>query len=213
MEGASEMKIQMGRRVSAIALAIASLGTAALSAAPAQASDLSGGQCTATNVSQPFTPWGDSNNYVLAPGGAFSGDTTDWSLLGGAKVQPGGEPYNVSDTDSASSVELPAGASVTSPYACVNLDYPTFRFFAKSQGLLGTVLVSIVWQEGRLGELSLPVGVVALSNTWKPSTVMLTGSGLGGALMATGGKVALRFTALTGSTRIDDVFIDPHMRT
>jgi hypothetical protein len=207
------MKYPFSRRVSALALSIASLGIAAFSAAPAQASLLSPSTCDASHASQPFSPWGDKNTYVLAPGGAFSGHSTNWTLHGNASLQNGGEPYNVSDTASPASVVLAPGAYVQSPFACVNLQDPTFRFFAKSSGLLGTALVSAVYQLPGGLQLPVPVGVVALSGSWHPSLTMLTGSGVPSALTTGQGQVALRFTALLGTTRIDDVYIDPHMRT
>jgi hypothetical protein len=41
---------------------------------------------------------------------------------------------------------------------------------------------------------------------------MLTGSVVGGLLSGGTAQVALRFTALLGTSNIDDVFIDPRMR-
>jgi hypothetical protein len=104
---------------------------------------------------------------------------------------------------------------VQSPYTCVDFAYPTFRFFGVNHGLLSTVAVSIVYKEPLLGPVAVPVGVVALNGTWAPSLQMLTASAVqgvvNGLLIGTTPQVALRFTALTGSSQIDDVFIDPHM--
>jgi hypothetical protein len=41
---------------------------------------------------------------------------------------------------------------------------------------------------------------------------MLTGSVVGGLLSGGTAQVALRFTALTGRSEIDDIYIDPRMR-
>ena len=62
-----------------------------------------------------------------------------------------------------------------------------------------------------LGEVAVPVGTVALSSTWAPSLPMLTASVVTGALSQGTAQVALRFTALTGDSQIDDVFVDPRM--
>jgi hypothetical protein len=51
-----------------------------------------------------------------------------------------------------------------------------------------------------------------MSREWQPTLPILTGSAVGGALSGGTGQVALRTTALTGSSRIDDVFLDPRMR-
>ena len=57
----------------------------------------------------------------------------------------------------------------------------------------------------------MPVGTAALSPKWSPSLPMLTASVLTGLLTGGGSPMAIRFTALTGSSQIDDVFVDPHM--
>ena len=74
-----------------------------------------------------------------------------------------------------------------------------------------TIVVQVVYKTP-LGLIYLPLGLVALSSQWQPTLPMLTGSIAGGALSGGTGLLALRFTALTGSSRIDDVFIDPRMR-
>jgi hypothetical protein len=68
------------------------------------------------------------------------------------------------------------------------------------------VLVQAVVKVPLVGQVAVPVGTLSLSGSWQPSATMLTASGL------TSADLALRFTALTGSSQIDDVFIDPRMR-
>jgi len=58
----------------------------------------------------------------------------------------------------------------------------------------------------------VPVGTYALSGSWQPSAPMLTASIVGGVLSGETGAVALRFTAVTGSSSVDDVLLDPRMR-
>jgi hypothetical protein len=171
--------------------------------------------CDNATLTQPFLPWGDSNFYKLVPGGNFNGSAPGWTLSGGATVVAGGEPFTVNGSTGNDSLYLPAGASVQSPYTCVDFAYPTFRFFAKNNSLLSTVLVSVVYKEPLLGPVAIPIGAVALTPNWSPSLPMLTASAVQGivnGLLAQGTpEVALRFTALTGSSNIDDVFVDPHM--
>jgi hypothetical protein len=194
-------------------LCASTIALTALSAAPtpAGAALISTGACSQASLSQPFARWGDQSTYELAPGGSFEGSLAGWTLSGGAARVAGSEPFGVTGTVGASSLALPAGASAQSPYVCVNASYPTFRLFARNGGLLSTVLVQVVYKT-LLGPVALPLGTVALSGQWQPTLPMLTGS-LAGALL-TGGtaQAALRFTALTGSSRIDDVFVDPRMR-
>jgi hypothetical protein len=178
--------------------------------APAQAALISTGACNEAALSQPFLAWGDSNLYELVPGGDFAGSPTGWTLSGGAQRVAGGEPQAVSGAVGGYSLSLPAGASAQSPYVCVNASYPTFRFFARNEGVASTVLVQVV-DKTLLGPVSVPLGVVALSGEWQPTLPMLTGSLATGALSGGTAEVALRFTALTGASRVDDVFVDPRM--
>jgi len=84
----------------------------------------------------------------------------------------------------------------------------TFRFFARNNSLLSSVAVQVVYPT-LLGPVALPLGAAALSPTWRPTLPMLTGS-LAGALLAGGTtQLSLRFTALLGSSQIDDVYVDP----
>jgi hypothetical protein len=73
--------------------------------------------------------------------------------------------------------------------------------------------VSIVYKEPLLGATAVPVGAIALTGSWAPSSQMWTLSAVQGVvnalLVGKTPQVALRFTALTGSSQIDDVFIDP----
>jgi hypothetical protein len=169
--------------------------------------------CDNATLTQPFAAWGDSSSYKLVPGGDFEHGLAGWSLTGGARTVADGEPFGAAGSASSTSLYLPAGASAQSPYTCVDWAYPAFRFFAKNNGLLSTVLVSVVYKEPLLGPVAVPIGPVALSPSWGPSIQMLTASevqGVVNGLLARGvPQVALKFAAVTGSSEIDDVFVDP----
>lgn len=195
----------------AMASACATVALTAFSAAPAGAALISTGACSEATLSQPFARWGDQSTYELVPGGDFEGSLTGWTLSSGATRVAGSEPFGATGSVGSYSLALAAGASAQSPYVCVNASYPTFRFFARNSGLLSTVLVQVVYKTA-LGTVALPLGTVALSGQWQPTLPMLTGSLVGGLLSGGTAQAALRFTALTGSSRIDDVFVDPRMR-
>jgi hypothetical protein len=200
------------RRALRITLGVASaIATSALSAGPAQAAIVSTGACNENALTQPFLRWGDSNLYELAAGGSFEGSVSGWTLSGGAQQATGSEPYAATGSLGKYSLTLPAGASVQSPFTCVNVSYPSFRFFARNNGLFSTLLVQVVYKTP-VGYATAPIGIVAPGAEWQPTLPMLTGSIVGGVLSNGTGQVALRFTALTGSSSIDDVFIDPRMR-
>jgi hypothetical protein len=94
----------------------------------------------------------------------------------------------------------------------VNAAYPSLRFFARNNGLLSNVVVQLVYSNPLLGLIPIPVGTVALSGQWQPSLPMLTLSAIPGLLSGGTTQVALRFTALLGSSQIDDIFVDPRAR-
>ncbi len=175
------------------------------------AAQASAASCPGATTSEPFARWGDENSYTLVPQGDFEGSLSQWTLGGGARVVAGSEPYGVTGTVGAFSLALPAGSSAQSPYMCVTASDPTFRLFARNGTLLSTLAVDVVYKTV-FGTLALPLGAVALSAAWQPTQPMLTASVVAGLLSGGTAQLALRFTGLTGTTDIDDVFIDPRMR-
>src|SRR4051794_17557794 len=81
-----------------IALTAAVTGAALFAALPGTASAgvlvASAPSCANGATSQPFTQWGDSNNYFLAPGGNFESGAAGWTL-NGARVVTDQEPWRV----------------------------------------------------------------------------------------------------------------------
>jgi hypothetical protein len=194
---------RLGRGVGAALL----LSTLALICAPG--ANASG--CPSSTTSEAFAQWGDSNSYELVAGGDFEGPLSQWTLGGGAGAVSGSEPFGASGTVGHSSLALPAGSWAQSPYTCVTANDPTFRFFARNDNPLAVLAVSVVYKTV-LGAVAIPLGAVALSGTWQPTATMLTASIAGGLLSGGTAQLALRFTELTGTSQIDDVFIDPRMR-
>ena len=179
-------------------------------AASAQATLIDTNACDEAALSQPFLRWGDSSSYELISGGDFEGSLASWTLHGAAARTTGSEPYAATGTLGSYALNLPAGSSAQSPFTCVDAAYPTFRFFARNDSLLSIIVAQVVYKTA-LGTLTLPLGTVALSGQWEPTLPMLTGSIVTGVLSGGTAEVALRFTALTGTSQIDDVFVDPRM--
>lgn len=198
-------------RTAALAGSIAGLALTPFAAAPAQADLVSTSACDGATLTQPFQPWADIELYKLAPGGDFEGSMSGWSLAAGAQVVSGSETYAVSGSQGASSLSLPASASAQSPYTCVNAAYPTFRLFARTDTPGSTILVQAVYTDVTGSPVTIPVGIVAPTTTWQPTLPMVTGSAIPGALNGGTAQVALRFTSLTGTSQIDDVYVDPRM--
>ena len=155
--------------------------------------------CHPSRLSRPFAPWWDFSPYELAPGGGF--ETSRWTLTGGAKLVAGSEPYAATGTRGSSSLSLPRRSSAQSPRTCVAATYPSIRFFIAGKGLVAVSL--------RDGRLVIPAGVAVAGGKWAPTPVMLTLSPVLAVLSGGTARVSVRFTGLSGSPRIDDVFIDP----
>jgi hypothetical protein len=195
----------------ATALALVGVLCSICFVAPAQASLIDTGACSDAGLSQPFAQWGDTSSYELVEGGSFEGSLAGWTLSGGARRVAGSEPFGATGAVGSYALQLPAGASAQSPLTCVNAAYPTFRFFARNDNLLSSVLVQVVYSTP-VGTVALPLGVVAASGQWEPTLPMLTGSLATAALSGGTAELALRFTSLTGTSEIDDVFVDPRMK-
>jgi hypothetical protein len=158
--------------------------------------------CNLSALSEPFAPWWDFADYELAPGGDFESST--WTLTGGARLVAGSEPYAATGSLGSSSLSLPAGSSARSPLTCVDAAYPSIRLFIAGNGLVAVDVVDNGWV--------IPAGVALAGGEWSPTPVMLTSSAVLGALSGGTAQVSLTFTGLSGSPRIDDVFVDPWSR-
>jgi hypothetical protein len=158
-------------------------------------------QCTSNDpVARTFAPWLDMAYYKAAPGGNFEPGSQSWKLAGGARIVAGNASQKVGRKTDAYSLELPPGASATSPASCVGLAEPTFRMFA-SGSLTGVVLAQAMY-----GSIGIPAGV-ATGGGWAPTLPMLTGIG------AAGRSFSIRVTNIgLGTMRVDDVYIDPYRR-
>ena len=182
--------------------------------APADAGVLPG-FCANPKLTQPFLPWLDPMQYVLAPDGGFEGNAEDWRLRNGADVVRGNESFHVRDEDDRRSLELPAGASARSPVMCVGLERPTVRFFARrtSGWLLSTLKVEVLYNglDGKLRTIAL-APVTALGTGWQPTLPLPILANLLPNLSGDQAVVAFRFTALSGTWRIDDVYVDPYAK-
>src|SRR4029079_16058390 len=75
--------------------------------------------CPTQPVSNPFSQWGDSNDYFQVPGGSFEGtaDQLGWTLSN-ASLATGNEPFNVNDPGDQQSLTIKGGGSATSPFFC-----------------------------------------------------------------------------------------------
>lgn len=197
-------------KVMRLVLLVSALSAAAFgsTAAPASAGLLT---CM-DDVERPFSPWGDSAKYTLAPNGALEDGSEGWSLSG-ARVVAGNNVYRAGKY----SLSLPSGSSATSPAACVRLADPASRFFVRNTGSSsGRLRVDVVYRS-LLGLFTVTsnLGYVEAGGSWQPSprydhalaNVLATLS-LNSNLSA---QLRFKFTPVgTGASfQVDDLFVDP----
>jgi hypothetical protein len=162
--------------------------------------------CSPPTVSQPFTSFGDTHHYTLAPGQtplAFTG--SGWTLTGGAKVLASSLYHGGHGTV----LDLPAGSKAVSPVMCItNLD-PTARLMV--QNLAGSAGVDIkVTYVTRHGHTVSTGNVKGRRRAWSLSrTVRIHPSATSGWQLAT-------FTLIPRADkhadyRIYDFYVDPRM--
>jgi hypothetical protein len=187
------------------------LSAAALLAVPAAAN----AACASAPTSTPFKPFGDTANYSLVANGAFESGTAGWSLTS-ASVTGGSETYRVHGASDAKSLAVQPKGVAVSPAFCVDVNRPTFRFFARrTSGTWGTLNVRLRWrtENGAVNETT--VGALDGSSTaWQVSPVLNLAATLplwNGGQNAT---VQLVFDPedYGGAWAIDDVYIDPYVR-
>ena len=86
-------------------------------------------KCTTPALTEPFTAFGDTNQYALLPGESADSFTgTGWTLFGGAKLTS----VKLYDGTSGQVLDLPVGGVAVSPATCVTNAYTTFRTIGHS---------------------------------------------------------------------------------
>jgi hypothetical protein len=175
--------------------------------------------CSAPLVENPFVRFMDPRNYVLAPDGSFeAASPAGWQLSGGAARVAEADAVDLGAGDGAGVLGLPVRAVAISPVMRVDLDYPTFRFLARALKAPDSaeLRVEIAYPDASKPaweELAKFDGAqfTAAGGGWRLTSDLDMKPDLGG---KTAGfrRVAFRFTALSGSWRLDDLFVDPRRR-
>jgi hypothetical protein len=205
-------------RIRRLVPALAAVLAGGVLAAPAHAGLLveSAPSCAPESLEQEFLPWLDPAYYTLAPGGRAE-STDGWSALDGAEIVDGNEPWKVAGDGDSHSLRLGAGDSATTDTACVGIDHPTLRFFARSKdtGLLSLLKVDVTAETALGVPVTLPAGVVLpTGGAWTPTLPMLLAPSLLPLLPGEMTPVRFTFTPVgRGTWNIDDVHVDPHRRT
>jgi hypothetical protein len=168
--------------------------------------------CPTQPVTNPFSQWGDNNNYFLAPGGSFEGttDQVGWTLSGASLTQ-GNEPFYVDSSSDSQSLTISGGGSAISPFFCVDNTMGSLRFFAQQIEAGGGLHVYALVQTAN-GVQTVPVARLFDGSmpSWAP-TQPITGDTENLSDDQTL-QVALEFSvrASSASWQIDDVYVDPY---
>lgn len=161
--------------------------------------------CPTPAVSQPFLSWGDTAWYTPAPGVTPDSFTAaGWTLSGGATVTS----TTLADGQTGPVLDLPPGASATSPMVCVDSNEPTARMITQAVGT-GASNDAARFYVTPVGSGTLTGGQPVNAGTqWAESRPVNVFRGNG----AEDADLTLVSNETTGDVQIYDLFIDPHMR-
>jgi hypothetical protein len=197
-------------RRTVLSAAATAFAATALFAAPASAAPaVVAAGCPDVPTVQPFAPWQDVSDYLLAPDGDLEAGGSTWLLEDGARVVEGNSPFQVGGPADHQALELPAGASATTAPMCITQEHKTMRFFGRSTRN-GALKVEALYTKRNGKQKSVTLGAVRGDDTWAPSEVLpMRVNEL--ADDDNGLSVSLRFESKGNSTwTIDDVYVDPY---
>ena len=158
------------------------------------------------STSQPFAQFGDYRYYTFGTNGGLESGSTGWSLSG-ARVVSGNESFYVHSRSDVNSLSLPTGSTAYTPKLCMGTTSTVMRYFVKGSSD-GSVRVEVVLR-GLLGQILgvFQVSRVSTGSSWQAGPPVLNLDSLLGLLGVS--SVQLKFTTLTGTAQIDDVYVDP----
>jgi hypothetical protein len=175
--------------------------------------------CTDPTIVNPFAAFSDTRDYVLAPQGSFENALAPgWQFSPGVRISEGADGFNLGGAADRSSLTLPEGGTALSPAMCVDLNYLTFRFAhnALTDPDQAEISIEVVYPNTSRPEFKEMKHFDGRQGTHREGDWLLSddvdlqpdrgGSRWGGRL------TLIKFKALSGSWRIDDVFVDPRMR-
>jgi hypothetical protein len=172
--------------------------------------------CQSTPTTKPFRAFGDYNDYSLVPNGGFESGAGGWSLSRSA-VTFGNEPWSVRAPGDSKSLAIDAGGTAVSPTVCIDINRPTYRFFARrTGGSWGVLNLRVRWQDstGHTNETTIAALDSNFGPGWAASPALNIASLLGLWNENQDVSVQLVFDPedYGGSWAIDDVYVDPYGR-
>jgi hypothetical protein len=158
------------------------------------------------STSTPFAQFGDYRYYTFGTNGGLENGSNGWSVSGGTVV-PGNETFFAHSSSDRNSLSLPVGSSALTPKLCMGTTSTVMRFFVKSSNG-GSVRVEVVLRN-LLGQVLgvLQVSKLSPGASWEAGPPILNLDSLLGLLGVS--SVQMKFTTLSGSVQVDDVYVDP----
>jgi hypothetical protein len=199
-----------GFRVPRLLLVVGLLtGLLACLSGQAQAKTYKPSKCSYPAATQVFSQWGDQGYYELAPEGGLEGGGTGWTLSGGAKLAQANESHFLNGAEDHTALDLPFGASATSPPVCVDETTPDFRVMTENIGTKGSKLHVTVTYELANGPKTQQTDAPLADKGWEPTPPLQ---------LQTDGE-AERVARITFSNKeskgeylVDDLYVDPFAR-
>lgn len=193
----------MATMIKRITLVCVAAALAAIVAAPSgKAALLCGGSL------QPFSQFGDNNDYFAFSNNGFENGTTGWKVSN-ASVGAGNEPWSVNGGGS-SSLSIGPGGTAASPKVCTALNAPGWRMFAHSDNANAPLQARVVFY-GLLGNITGILNFTSFSpsgyGSWEPSAGVPSILSL--PILTVSAQLQLTSTATSGTWQVDDVFVDP----
>ena len=172
--------------------------------------------CGSTPTTKAFQAFGDSNDYSLVPNAGFETGSGGWSLSRSV-VTAGNEPWSVRGAGDSKSLAIDASGAAVSPTVCIDINRPTYRFFAKrTSGSWGVLNLRVRWQDasGHTNETTIASLDCNFGTAWRASPALNIASLLGLWNADQDASVQLVFDPENygGSWAIDDVYVDPYGR-
>jgi hypothetical protein len=161
--------------------------------------------CTAPALTQPFLPFGDSNEYALPPGESFDNFSgSGWTLSGGAKLVT----TKLQDGTTGSVLDLPSGATAVSPAVCVTNEYPTARTMVRNVTGSAGVNLSVIYPA--VSTKPVNAGTITGSGTqWSlPAALNISPSSVSGWQLA---QFTLTASGSSSEYQLYNLYLDPRM--
>ena len=181
--------------------------------------------CPTRPTSTIFSSFNDSNYYFGMPGGSFEAGAPGWSFVNAGIVGNTNESFQLGGAADKNALKLSNSASVTSAPICINPQIPMLRFFVKSNiapgstGNYSQLNVSAVIKNSAGSQLTYFLGQLQGSSygSWTLSPQFTWGKQFDSWLFQADGTATLQlqltYQGQGGQWWIDDVYVDPVLRT